>query len=63
MEELFTIENLIIYLITINLITLAAMYIDKRRARKSKWRIPENTLFILVFLGGRNRWNSWNVYV
>jgi len=28
------------------------MFIDKRKAKKSKRRIPENTLFGMVFLGG-----------
>jgi len=52
MGEIFTIKNIIIYLIVINLITLLAMYIDKRKAKKAKRRIPEKTLFTLVFLGG-----------
>jgi len=52
MGEIFTITNIIIYLIIMNLITLFAMYIDKRKAKKAKRRIPENTLFALVFLGG-----------
>ena len=52
MGEIFTIKNVIIYLIIINLITMLAMYIDKRKAKKARRRIPENTLFILVFLGG-----------
>ena len=38
----------IIYLIVINLIAFLAMYIDKRRARYGKWRIPEQTLFVLA---------------
>lgn len=42
----------IIYIIAINLITFIAMYIDKRKAYKGKWRIKESTLFILVMLGG-----------
>ena len=42
----------IIYLIVINLIAFLAMYIDKRRARYGKWRIPEQTLFILALIGG-----------
>ena len=42
----------IIYLIIINLIAFLAMYIDKRRARYGKWRIPEQTLFILALIGG-----------
>lgn len=28
------------------------MYIDKKRAKKNKYRIPERTLFMLVALGG-----------
>ena len=42
----------IIYLIVINLIAFLAMYIDKRRARYGKWRIPEQTLFVLALMGG-----------
>lgn len=52
MEDLFSIRNIIIYLIVINLITFLAMFIDKRKAKKGKRRIPEKTLFILVALGG-----------
>ncbi len=55
-----TILNILIYLLTINLITFLAMYIDKRRAKKGKWRIKESTLFILVMLRWRNWWNCWN---
>ena len=42
----------IIYLIIINLIAFIAMYLDKRKARYGKWRIPEQTLFILAIIGG-----------
>ena len=42
----------IIYLIIINLIAFIAMYLDKRKARYGKWRIPEQTLFILALIGG-----------
>jgi len=52
MEDILTLKNIIIYLLIINLITLLAMFIDKRKAKKSKRRIPENTLFGMVFLGG-----------
>ena len=52
MEEIFTIRNIIIYLVVINLITLLAMFIDKRKAKKARRRIPEKTLFTLVALGG-----------
>lgn len=43
---------LIIYIITINLIGFFIMGIDKRRARKNKWRVQEKTLFLIAFLFG-----------
>ncbi len=52
MQEIFTIKNIIIYLISINLITFLAMFIDKRRAEKGEWRIKEATLISLATLGG-----------
>ena len=52
MKYIFSIRNIIIYLIVINLIAFLAMFIDKRKAKKGKRRIPEKTLFILVTLGG-----------
>ena len=50
MENLIT--YLIIYLIVINLISFFAMYVDKRKAKYGRWRIPEQTLFILALNGG-----------
>ncbi len=41
-----------IYLLIINVIGLAAMGIDKRRAIKGQWRIPEKTLFLFSLIGG-----------
>lgn len=52
MNNLFTIKNLLIYLVAINIITFIAMYIDKRKAKWGKWRTKESTLFMLVLLGG-----------
>ncbi len=43
---------IIIYLIVINLIGVAVMALDKFKAKKGYWRIPENTLFIVAILGG-----------
>lgn len=42
----------LIYLIIINIIAFMAMYIDKRKAKYGKWRIPEQTLLILAIIGG-----------
>ena len=40
------------YYLLMNLILYIAMVIDKKRAIKNKWRIPEKTLFLLAALGG-----------
>ena len=52
LEEIFTIQNILIYLVAINLITFLVMWLDKRKAKKGRWRIPENTLLLFVLLGG-----------
>lgn len=43
---------LVIYLIGINLLTFGIFGIDKWKARKGKWRIPEDTLIWLSIVGG-----------
>jgi uncharacterized membrane protein YsdA (DUF1294 family) len=43
---------IIIYAVIINIIGLFSMLIDKRRAIKNKWRIPEKTLFLFAIIGG-----------
>ena len=40
------------YLITINIITFFIYGIDKLKAKKGKWRIPESTLLLLAIIGG-----------
>ena len=45
--------NIIVYLLSINLIGLLIMYIDKRKAKYGRWRIPEKTLLVISLLGGR----------
>ena len=51
-EDIFNMKNIIIYLVMINIITFFVMWLDKRKAKYGKWRIPENTLLLLVVLGG-----------
>lgn len=52
MEEIFTIQNIMLYLIIINVIGFMAMWIDKKKAQNGSWRIPEKTLFTITLLGG-----------
>lgn len=43
---------LVFQLISINLVTFFAYYIDKRAAKRGQWRVPEANLHTLEFLGG-----------
>lgn len=43
---------LTVYLVIINLIAFLAMAIDKYKAIRKLWRIPERTLIGLALLGG-----------
>ena len=43
---------LAVYLLGINLVSFFLMGIDKSKARRRKWRIPEKTLFAFALLGG-----------
>lgn len=43
---------IIIYLAAINFISFIIMGVDKYKARKRAWRIPESTLFVLALIGG-----------
>ena len=45
-------KYVIIYLLGINLIGFLAMGIDKLKAKKDWWRIPEGTLMMMCLLGG-----------
>ena len=54
MQELLTTPTgaLALWLVFINAATFAVYGVDKRRARRGAWRIPEKTLFLLPLLGG-----------
>lgn len=43
---------ILIYLLTINLVAFILFGIDKWKAEKQKWRIPESTLLSFAALGG-----------
>lgn len=40
------------YFIVINLISVVVCIWDKTEAKKGGWRVPEQSLFMLVFFGG-----------
>lgn len=40
------------YLITVNIVAFSLMGIDKYKAKKKQWRIPERTLFLSAAVGG-----------
>lgn len=52
LTDIFTVRNILLYLLLINLIGFFMMWSDKRKAKKGKWRISEQTLFIVTAIGG-----------
>ena len=40
------------YLLLINAAAFILMLVDKRKARKNRWRIPERTLILSALFGG-----------
>lgn len=45
-------RELVYYLIGINVLTFLVYGADKWKARRSKWRIPEDTLIWMAIVGG-----------
>lgn len=43
---------LVFHAVSINITTFIAYFVDKRAAVRHAWRVPENTLHLLEFLGG-----------
>ena len=50
--RLIGVKYILLFLILINLIGLGAMALDKYKAQKGYWRIPEGTLIMITVLGG-----------
>lgn len=46
------ISYILSYLGVINFIGLIIMGIDKLKAKKRAWRVPESTLFVIALIGG-----------
>ena len=45
-------EGIILWILAWNLIAFALMGVDKIKAKRGSWRIPEKTLFLAALLGG-----------
>lgn len=45
-------KYILIYLAIVNIWAFALMGIDKSKAKRGAWRIPERTLFISAIIGG-----------
>ena len=45
-------ESISIIIVIINIVTFFVYGIDKYKAKKGKWRIPENSLIGLAIIGG-----------
>lgn len=48
----FLLKVVLVWLAVINLIAFTLMGLDKWKARRDAWRIPEKTLFLAALLGG-----------
>ena len=46
------IKLLILYLLIVNAAGFALMLIDKLKAKKNLWRVPEATFFLVAAIGG-----------
>ena len=46
-------KNYILYYVAaVNIVAFMLMFVDKEKAKRHKWRIPEKTLFMSAILGG-----------
>lgn len=45
-------DSIVMYMLAVNVLTLFLMRMDKQKAIKEQFRIPERTFFLLSILGG-----------
>ena len=43
---------ILLYLLIVNAVSFLLMLVDKQKARRKLWRIPESTLFLMAAIGG-----------
>ena len=43
---------ILLYLLIVNALGFLLMLVDKRKAQKNLWRIPESTLLLMAAIGG-----------
>lgn len=43
---------ILLYLLTVNAVSFLLMLVDKQKAKKKLWRIPESTLLLSAAIGG-----------
>ena len=48
----FELKFIILFFVIMSIVAFIMYFIDKRKAIKKKWRIPEATLLTVSFLGG-----------
>ena len=51
-KEKDELEWILFYIVLVNLGSFCLMGIDKRRAKRQAWRVPEARLFLVALLGG-----------
>ncbi len=51
-QTIFSMQNIIYYFLAINIFGFFIMWLDKQKAKRGSWRIPEKTLFLVTALGG-----------
>ena len=62
-DAIFTVKNICIYLIFINIFAFLIMWYDKHEAKINQWRVSEGFLFLLVLLRWRSRRHSWHACI
>lgn len=45
-------DLIVLYVVAVNIVSFIIMGVDKRKAIKRAFRIPESTLFVLAIIGG-----------